>query len=254
MSPLRNFAIDRTAPRVLRSYLCLAAIELLAREAILGILYRGELEVQAKRKALAVLQDEITKILNSSRDLSTLTSLLIKGDETNIHQCLDRMKKTEEEVENLCRNITRDVADIGSLMANREDILRTAYIIDDIAGYISGVAFRLANMKPMTLKKASFDDDLNQLVGMVVDTIFKLNEMGRALSINPPNAIDIARDVQTLERQVDAKHRAVIVKVLNEVSTIKDLLLLKDAIEGIEGMVDKCQEASDSFTILALSM
>lgn len=218
------------------------------------ILYRGELEVQAKRKALAVLQDEITKILNSSRDLSTLTASLIKGDETNTNQFLERMTRTEEDVENLCRNITREVAEIGSLMANREDILRTAYIIDDIAGYISGIAFRLANVKSTTLKKATFDEDLKQLVGMVVDTIFKLNEMGRALSINPPNAIDIARDVQTLERQVDAKHRALILKVLSEISNTKDLLLLKDAVEGIEGMVDKCQEASDSFTILALSM
>ena len=217
-------------------------------------MYRGELEVQAKRKALAVLQDEITKILNSSRDLSTLTASLIKGDETNTNQFLERMTRTEEDVENLCRNITREVAEIGSLMANREDILRTAYIIDDIAGYISGIAFRLANVKSTTLKKATFDEDLRQLVGMVVDTIFKLNEMGRALSINPPNAIDIARDVQTLERQVDAKHRALILKVLSEISNTKDLLLLKDAVEGIEGMVDKCQEASDSFTILALSM
>ena len=144
-------------------------------------MYSGELEVQAKRKALAVLQDEITRILNSSRDLSTLTTSLMKGDDKDIQHCLERMRNTEEEVENLRRKITREVAEIGSLMANREDILRTAYIIDDIAGYISGVAFRLANMKPATLKKASFDDDLKQLVGMVVDTIFKLNEMGRAL-------------------------------------------------------------------------
>ena len=217
-------------------------------------LYSGELEVQAKRKALAVLQDEITRILNSARDLSTLTASLIKGDDKDIQASLERMRNTEEEVENLRRKITREVAEIGSLMANREDILRTAYIIDDIAGYISGVAFRLANMKPATLKKASFDDDLKQLVGMVVDTIFKLNEMGRALSINPANAIDLAQDVQKLERQVDSKYRAVIVKALNEISSTKDLLLLKDAVEGIEGMVDKCQEASDSFTILALSM
>lgn len=217
-------------------------------------MYSGELEVQAKRKALAVLQDEITKILNSSRDLSTLTTSLIKGDEKEIQMCLERMRNTEEEVENLRRKITREVAEIGSLMANREDILRTAYIIDDIAGYISGVAFRLANMKAATLRKASFDDDLKQLVSMVVDTIFKLNEMGRALSINPPNAIDLAHDVQKLERQVDAKYRAVIIKALSEISSNKDLLLLKDAVEGIEGMIDKCQEASDSFTILALSM
>ncbi len=220
----------------------------------MALMYSGELEVQAKRKALAVLQDEITRILNSSRDLSTLTTSLMKGDDKDIQHCLERMRNTEEEVENLRRKITREVAEIGSLMANREDILRTAYIIDDIAGYISGVAFRLANMKPATLKKASFDDDLKQLVGMVVDTIFKLNEMGRALSINPANAIDLAQDVQKLERQVDAKYRAVIIKALNEISATKDLLLLKDAVEGIEGMVDKCQEASDSFTILALSM
>jgi predicted phosphate transport protein (TIGR00153 family) len=217
-------------------------------------MYSGELEVQAKRKALAVLQDEITRILNSARDLSTLTTSLIKGDDKDIQQCLQRMRNTEEEVENLRRKITREVAEIGSLMANREDILRTAYIIDDIAGYISGVAFRLANMKASTLKKASFDDDMKQLVEMVVDTIFKLNEMGRALSINPANAIDIAQEVQKMERQVDAKYRAVIVKALSEFSATKDLLLLKDAVEGIEGMVDKCQEASDSFTILALSM
>ena len=37
---------------------------------------------------------------------------------------------------------------------------------------------------------------------------------------------------------------------MNEISVTKDLLLLKDAIEGIEGMADKCQEASDSLTIL----
>jgi hypothetical protein len=217
-------------------------------------MYSGELEVQAKRKALAVLQDEITRILNSSRDLSTLTTSLMKGDEKDIQMCLERMRNTEEEVENLRRKITREVAEIGSLMANREDILRTAYIIDDIAGYISGVAFRLANMKASALKKASFDDDLKQLVSMVVDTIFKLNEMGRALSINPANAIDLSQDVQKLERQVDSKYRAVIIKALSEISSTKDLLLLKDAVEGIEGMVDKCQEASDSFTILALSM
>jgi predicted phosphate transport protein (TIGR00153 family) len=217
-------------------------------------MYSGELEVQAKRKALAVLQDEITRSLNSSRDLATLTSSLFKGEEKDIQACLERMRNTEEEVENLRRKITREVAEIGSLMANREDILRTAYIIDDIAGYISGIAFRLANIKISTLRKPQFDDDLKQLVGMVVDTIFKLNEMGRALSINPASTIDLAQDVQKLERQVDSKYRAVIVKALNEITVTKDLLLLKDAVEGIEGMIDKCQEASDSFTILALSM
>lgn len=217
-------------------------------------MYSGELEVQAKRKALAVLHDEINRILNSARDLSALTDSLTRGDEKDIQSCLVRMRNSEEDVENLRRKITREVAEIGSLMAYREDILRTAYIMDDIAGYISGVAFRLASMKISSLKKGKFDDDVKQLIGMVVDAIFKLNEMARALSINPSSTIELAQEVQRLERLVDAKYRSIVIKALNDISVTRDLLLLKDAVEGIEGMADKCQEASDSLTILALSM
>ena len=217
-------------------------------------MYSGELEVQAKRKALAVLQDEFSRILNSARELSSLTTSLVRGDVKDIHASLERMRAAEEEVENLRRKITREVAEIGSLMVYREDVLRAAYLMDDIAGYIIGVSFRLANMKLTSLKKGKFDEDLEQLIGMVVDAIFKLNEMARALSINPGSTIELAQDVEKLERKVDARYRAVIIKALSEISVTKDLLLLKDAIEGIEGMADKCQETSDSLTILALSM
>ena len=217
-------------------------------------MYSGELEVQAKRKALAVLQDEFNRILNSARELSALTISLIRGNVKDIQASLERMRTAEEEVENLRRKITREVAEIGSLMVYREDVLRAAYLMDDIAGYISGVAFRLANMKIISLRKGKFDEDLEQLIGMVVEAIFKLNEMARALSINPGSTIELAQGVEKLERQVDARYRAIIIKALSEISVTKDLLLLKDAVEGIEGMADKCQETSDSLTILALSM
>ena len=131
------------------------------------------MEVQAKRKALAVLQDEFSRILNSARELSSLTTSLVRGDVKDIHASLERMRTAEEEVENLRRKITREVAEIGSLMVYREDVLRAAYLMDDIAGYISGVSFRLANMKLTSLKKGKFDEDLEQLIGMVVDAIFK---------------------------------------------------------------------------------
>ena len=217
-------------------------------------MYNGELEVQAKRKALAVLHDEITHILNAARDLSSLTDSLIKGTNKETELSVVRMKNAGEEVENLRRKMTREISDTGSLMVYREDVLRTAYIIDDIAGYITGIAFRLSNIKITTLKKGKFDDDISELINMVVEAIFKLNEMARALSINPSSTIEIAQEVQNIERKVDNSYRKVVIKALNEIPNTKDLLLVKDAVEGIEGMADKCQAASDSLTILALSM
>jgi predicted phosphate transport protein (TIGR00153 family) len=217
-------------------------------------MYNGELEVQAKRKALAVLHDEITHILNAARDLSSLTDSIIKGTNKETELSLERMKNAGEEVENLRRKMTREISDTGSLMVYREDVLRTAYIIDDIAGYITGIAFRLSNIKIAALKKGKFDEDISELINMVVEAIFKLNEMARALSINPSSTIELAQEVQNIERKVDNSYRKVVIKALNEIPNTKDLLLVKDAVEGIEGMADKCQAASDSLTILALSM
>jgi uncharacterized protein len=217
-------------------------------------MYNGELEVQAKRKALAVLHDEITHILNAARDLSSLTDSIIKGTNKETELSLVRMKNAGEEVENLRRKMTREISDTGSLMVYREDVLRTAYIIDDIAGYITGIAFRLSNIKIATLKKGKFDEDISELINMVVEAIFNLNEMARALSINPSSTMELAQEVQNIERKVDNSYRKVVIKALNEIPNTKDLLLVKDAVEGIEGMADKCQAASDSLTILALSM
>ena len=44
------------------------------------------------------------------------------------------------------------------------------------------------------------------------------------------------------------------IKVLDDITDTKELLLMKDIIEGIEEMADKCQEVSDSFILLALSL
>jgi len=216
--------------------------------------YSGELEVQAKRKAIAVLQDEINRILNAARELATLPELMVKKDKAKIKNALDQISTIEEDVENLRRKITREVADVGGLIMNRENILNTAYTMDEIAGYITGIAFKLSNVKPATLKSSTIDKDLTILMELVVDEIYKLNEVIRNLTNNEANAIDIAQETQSIEREIDIKYRQTTIKLLNEVTNTKELLLLKDVIEGIEEMADRCQNVSDSFIMLALSL
>ena len=217
-------------------------------------MYSGELEIQAKRKAIAVLQDEINRILNASRSLSTLPELITKKNKTEIKNTLEQIVSIEEEVETLRRKITRDVADVGGLIINRENLLNTAYTMDEIAGYITGISFKLSNIKPATLKTSDLDKDLTSLIEQVVDQVYKLNEIIRSLNTNTSNSIDLAQETQKIERDIDTKYRQITIKILNEISNTKELLLMKDVIEGIEEMADKCQEVSDSFILLALSI
>ncbi len=217
-------------------------------------MYSGELEVQAKRKAIAVLQDEINRILNAARELSTLPEVMIKKDKTGIKNALEQISTIEEEVENLRRKITREVADVGGLIINRENLLNTAYTMDEIAGYITGISFKLSNIKLTTLKSAKLDKDITKLIELVVDQIYKLNEIIRSLNSNSSGAIDLAQETQAIEREIDVKYRLATLKALTEISNSKELLLMKDVIEGIEEMADKCQRVSDLFILLALSL
>lgn len=217
-------------------------------------MYSGELEVQAKRKAIAVLQDEINRILNASRELATLPDLMMKKDKTGIKNTLEQISTIEEEVENLRRKITREVADVGGLIINRENLLNTSYTMDEIAGYITGISFKLSNIKPATLKSSKLDKDITKLIELVVDQVYKLNEIIRSLNANASNAIDLAQETQAIEREIDMKYRQATLKALTEITNTKELLLIKDVIEGIEEMADKCQRVSDLFILLALSL
>jgi hypothetical protein len=217
-------------------------------------MYSGELEVQAKRKAIAVLQDEINRILNAARALSILPNMMIKKDKSGIKNTLEQISSIEEEVENLRRKITRDVSDVGGLIINRDNLLNTAYTMDEIAGYITGIAFKLSNIKGATLKNAELNKQLTELIELVVDEIYKLNEIIRSLSTNSNKSIELAQETQKIEREIDVKYRKMTITVLNDVTNTKELLLMKDVIEGIEEMADKCQEVSDSFILLALSL
>jgi hypothetical protein len=217
-------------------------------------MYSGELEVQAKRKAIAILQDEINRILNASRVLSTLPNMLVNKDKTGIKGALEQISSIEEEVENLRRKITRDVADVGGLILNRENILNTAYTMDEISGYITGISFKLSNIKVSTIKTSHLEKDLTDLIELVVDEIYKLNEVIRSLNVDSSKSIELAQETQKIERDIDTKYRIMSITALNEITETKELLLMKDIIEGIEEMADKCQEVSDSFILLALSL
>ncbi len=220
-------------------------------------MFSGEAEIQARRKTLAVLQDEVRRVLDSARDLGQLFSFLVKADQAGIASTLEKIRKAEEDAEQLRRMLTRELAEIGTMMINREDFLRTAYNVEEMSGYIAGVAFKLSQVKFGKGKATAVVDGLRELIDMSVESVQRLNEVVRALAINPIHAIDLSNSVQKLERQVDEKYRNLTVKVLNEMGDkqgIKEILLLKDAIEGIEDLVDNCLEATDSITILALGL
>ncbi len=217
-------------------------------------MFSSSSEIQARRKTLSILQDEAKRVLEAARELSETFPALLENDQQALNRYAESIMKAEDDVENLRRMLTRELADLGPMVINREDVLRAAYDIEEIASYISSAAFRLAGFKLTDFKKTSLLKDLSSVIDLAVEMVYRLNEVVRALTINPNLAIDLTNSIQKIERQVDDQYRALTLKLLSELDSFKEVLVLKDIIERVESMADQCLKAADSVTIIALSL
>lgn len=219
-----------------------------------AIMFAGDTEIQVKRKTLTVLQDEIRRVFDGARELSSVYVALTTSDKDGMLMTLERIRKTEEDVDTLQRMLIREVAEMGQLIMNKEDLLRSSYNIHEIAGHMGAIAFRLSNVKVSSLKPHKLSDDLRDIINLMVEIVQRLNNMVMSLTMNPAHSVDIASAIEKLEREIDAKYRQTIVRIINEVSSVKDLIMLKDVVDSIERVSDKCLTTADSMTILALGL
>ena len=217
-------------------------------------MFSGEAEIQARRRTLSVLQDEVRSVLDSARDLAVAYDALMKKDNDGLQAAIEKIRKSEDDVESLRRMLTRELAEIGTLMINREDLLRTAYDVEEISGYIAGIAFRFNQLDPRVLKKNKLDAAIKDLLETSIESVRCLNQVVLTLAYKPMNAIESSYEIQKVEREVDEKYRLVIIRIFKEVTPIIDLILLKDIVERIEHMSDRCLRASDSMTIVSLGL
>ncbi len=212
-------------------------------------------EIQTRSKALEVLQDEARKILESSNELIRLYDALTKGNLDEVEAHLGKIRKAEEDVAQLRKVLLRELAESGDILFNSQEFVRSAYDIEEISGYLTGIAFKLSQLPTVHLKRASaVIDDLRDFLEISAESVKRLKEVVRVLTINPNHAAELSSSVQQLEMLVDDKYRAITMKILNEIEGEKDILLLKDIAQGIESLADDCLRATNSLTILALDL
>ena len=194
------------------------------------------------------------RVLDAARVLLEEYGGLVKGDKVQATSALEKVKQAEGDVMTLRSALIRELSQVGTLLVNREDILRAAFAVEDIFGHINGVAFKLSQLSKSTAKNKSYRDAINGLLGLLIDGISKLNESIRALSINPQQSIQMAAQVQQIESSIDNEYREAVATVMKMATNVKELITVKEVVESIENCADAMLDAADASTILALGI
>jgi uncharacterized protein Yka (UPF0111/DUF47 family) len=167
---------------------------------------------------------------------------------------MERVKKAEEDVVTLRRSLIRELAQVGTLLMNKEDLLRVAFAIESVVGHVNGTAFKLSQVRRSVIRLKKYKDSFNYLLNTLIEAISKQNDTVRALSINPDQAIEMAAQVQKLESEIDTKHRELITEMIKSVHGYRDLITMRDFAQAIEDCADAALTAADATTIVALGV
>lgn len=194
------------------------------------------------------------RVLDATRVVLEEFNGLTKGDKTQVSASLERVKQAEGDVMTLRTALIRELSQVGTLLVNREDILRAAFAVEHIFGHINGVAFKLSQLPKSSAKNKKYKDAVALLLGLLIDGISKLNESIRALSINPDQSIQMAAQVQQIESSIDNNYREVVAMVMRTATNVKELITVKEVVESIEDCADAMLDAANASTILALGL
>jgi len=69
------------------------------------------------------------RVLDASRVLLEEFNGLAKGDKNQVSAAIERVRRAEEDVMTLRTALIRELSQVGTLLVNREDLLRAAFAV-----------------------------------------------------------------------------------------------------------------------------
>lgn len=213
-----------------------------------------ESEQQARRRTLVVLQDEMRMVLDAARVLLDEFAAITKGDKLQMMSAMEKVKKAEEDVVTLRTALIRELSQVGTLLVNREDMLRAAFAVESIFGYVNGIAFKMSQLPRATARNKRYKEAITGMLDLLLDGASKLNESMRALSMNSDQAIQLAAQVKHIENSLDSKYRESVATTMKLAKGLKEFVVMRDVLEAIENGANAVLNAANSGTILALGL
>jgi len=194
------------------------------------------------------------RVLDAARVLLDEHAALTKGDKMQVSSALEKVKKAEQDVVTLRSALIRELSQVGTLLVNREDMLRASFTVEDIFGHINGVAFKMSQLSRASARNKRYREAITDLLGLLIDGISKLNESVRALSVNSEQSMQMAAQVQQIESSIDSKYRGYVAMTMRTATNVRELIVVKEVLESMEDCADAMLRAADASTILALGL
>jgi len=207
-----------------------------------------------KSKVLEMADRQMTLAIDTVLELEKAINAALNGNKLEAIASFNKLSTAEHEIDELRRIVMEELTRGNLQSKDREDIMHLVKRLDQMADHVKDASRAVILLLEAEVPKAMWEQFAETAKDLVVcaKTLLKAIEN---LGTDPANAMELAKQIDKIESQVDEKYlksKAMLLQISNE-TTAATLLLLKDLIEEMEHVADACDDTADYVRILTVS-
>ena len=207
-----------------------------------------------KTKVLEMADRQMTLAIDTVIELEKSINSALNSDKEKAIASFDKLSSIEHEIDELRRIVFEELTRGNLQSKDREDIMHLVKRLDQMADHVKDASRAVILLLEAEVPKEMWKQ-FAKTAKDLVDCATTLRKAIENLGTNPAKAMELAKQIDKIEQQVDEKYlksKAMLLKYSKETDAAT-ILLLKDLIEEMEHVADACDDTADYVRILTVS-
>ncbi|RLI19940.1 hypothetical protein DRO54_07360 [Candidatus Bathyarchaeota archaeon] len=206
-----------------------------------------------KTKLLKLANRQITLSIDTVTDLDKAINSVLLNKKEEAKKSIERLFVTEVEIDNLRRAVFEEATKGDLPSKEREDLLHLVKRLDVLADHVKDSARNVLILLDEKIPNeiwSSYTDITSDLVECATTLRKALEKLGA----NPPEAMELAKEVDRIEGKVDDKYlKAKWLLLQQKEFKASTIIILKDLLDLLEQIADTCCDTADYIRVLTVS-
>ena len=211
---------------------------------------------EKEKEVIKLCEEHMNKLVATIVGLKKTVYAFCESDETKMMSAFKEVADREKEADEIKRKVIENLSKGIFHPINREEIIRLILTADDIATNAEATTRRL-RLIPIGKVNKDLKEGLKTMSDRLVDIVESVSNALRMLTQNPSDAIKQANEAEIIEESIDEFRMNELVPKLvawiNQSKTTGYCLMLKETIDRMENVADRCEDVADVIRSIVIS-
>ncbi|RJS87526.1 DUF47 family protein [Candidatus Bathyarchaeota archaeon] len=212
-----------------------------------------ESENRAMRSMLMLYQDHARLLVDIFRKILMMLEAINSDNSEDVKGLRGELEELYERSHELRGLMVKELREVGPFLAARGDLYMLTAKSGELIDYIEGLGTLLTEIAERGWRVPDdVAEGLTELAEEIFNALKLLREGVLALSFSTEKAASIVEGVDEEERRADFLYRRLDLKIITSDLELPLMLLLREVVELLEGVIDRVKEEADLIRVMAL--